>query len=278
MSLSLDALRKLVEFGLTAEQILAVAEAQGETATAPTVETVTDRKRTADRERMREKRQVARQSRDTSRDTVPSLPPPPQTPPPPTHPRVEEPPIVPQGDDEPSMGLLPDEPSKTDEVRQAFDDWNITAERCGLAKASDLTPARRRSIGKRLAAGGLDRWRSALTAVEASAFCLGQTPARDGQKAFKAHLDFVCQQSSFQKLIEGIYGQDAKPVFARIQALPVDPNDKWRGRVRNYVGGPKFWNTTDWEAAPGRPGCIVPTEVLREFGLEQAPPLLRVIG
>lgn len=114
--------------------------------------------------------------------------------------------------------------------------------------------------------------------MEASAFCLAQVPSRDGAKQFKAHLDFVCQQSSFQKLVEGFYGQDAKPVFAHVRALPVDPNDKWRTRVRNYVGGPKFWNSTDWEAAPGRPGCIVPAEVLREFGLEPALPLLKIVG
>lgn len=190
----------------------------------------------------------------------------------------KEPPIVPQGDPEPSKGSNREEPLQNDEVRQAFDDWNSTADRCGLAKALDLTEARRRSIGKRLKAGGLERWRSALAAVEASAFCLGQAPPRDGGKPFKASLDFVCQQSSFQKLIEGFYGQDAKPVFARVQALPIDPNDKWRARVRNHLAKLQYWNADDLGPAPGKPGCIVPAEVLREFGLEPAPPVLRVIA
>lgn len=82
MSLTLSALRHLVEFGLTSEQILAVAEAQDE-ADAKT-DTVAERKRAADRARMREKREVARQSRDMSSDnsdTVPfPLPLSPQTP------------------------------------------------------------------------------------------------------------------------------------------------------------------------------------------------------
>lgn len=47
--------------------------------------------------------------------------------------------------------------------------------------------------------------------------------------------------------------------------IAVDPADLWRRRVKAYLHGSGFWNTTDWEAQPGRTGCIVPAEILREF-------------
>lgn len=55
-------------------------------------------------------------------------------------------------------------------------------------------------------------------------------------------------------------------------ALAVDQLDVWRRRVKAFVSGSGFWNTTDWEAQPGRPGCIVPPAILLEFDLEPATP------
>ena len=63
------------------------------------------------------------------------------------------------------------------------------------------------------------------------------------------------------------------PIGALAASGPADPNDVWRKRVRAFVHGSGFWNTTDWEAQPGRPGCLVPAEVLCEFGFEPAPQL-----
>lgn len=175
----------------------------------------------------------------------------------------EEPPNPLRGDDQ--FSLLPAEPEPVDDVTQAFRLWNDMAGRYGLPLAADLTDARRRSIGKRLERGGLKAWRVAVDAVEASAFCRGQVPARDGSKPFKAHIDFVCQPSSFQKLIEGFYGRDAKAVEAPRPAA--DPDDVWRRRVKAWQSGSRYWNTNDWEAAPGKPGCIVPVRILAEFNI-----------
>lgn len=70
MSLSAAALRKMRDFGLSADQMVELAETLED---APqTVETAADRKRARDRDRMKEKRdaeRVARQSRDVARDT-----------------------------------------------------------------------------------------------------------------------------------------------------------------------------------------------------------------
>lgn len=99
-----------------------------------------------------------------------------------------------------------------DEVKAAFDAWNAVAKRHGLPMAEDLTETRKTAIKARLKGGGLPRWTRALDAVQVSGFCLGQHQPRNGDsKPFRATLDFVCQASSFQKLIEGNYGQDAKP-------------------------------------------------------------------
>lgn len=176
---------------------------------------------------------------------------------------IEEPPNPLGGDGQ--FHLLPGEPEPVDDVTQAFHLWNNMAGRCGLPIAADLTDARRRSIGKRLERGGLKAWRIAMDAVEASAFCRGQVPGKDGGKPFTAHLDFVCQASSFQKLIEGFYGRDAKAVEAPRPAA--DPDDVWRRRVKAWQSGSRYWNTNDWEAAPGKPGCIVPIRILAEFNI-----------
>lgn len=190
--------------------------------------------------------------------------------------RVEETrqsPQPPKGAEEKQFALLPGEPPPADEVRLAFDAWNELAARCGLPKAEDLTDKRRRAIKARIAGGGVARWRRALAAVEASGFCLGQKPPRKpGDAPFRADIDFVCQASSFQRLIEGYYGTDAKPVLVAVPTSLIDANDGWRRRVNALVNGSKFWNPTDWGPEPGRPGCRVPAQVQREFGFTPAQP------
>jgi hypothetical protein len=79
--------------------------------------------------------------------------------------------------------------------------WNDLAGRHGLAVARKLTDARRTRIRRRLAdCDGLAGWFAALERIAASPGLLG---AND--RGWKADLDFVLQESSFQKLIEGRY-------------------------------------------------------------------------
>jgi len=177
----------------------------------------------------------------------------------------KEPPMVPQGT--PTLSLLPEEPSRPDEVQTAFDLWNETATMCGLAKAIDLDDRRRAAIRKRLKQSGLTGWKAALDAVRASAFCLGQVKAQEGRKPFKATLDFVCQASSFQKLREGFYGADAKPALViAANAAPLTQEQIWEKRVSKFKdGGP--W-PIDWGNSPGRHECEVPVHILVKYGFK----------
>lgn len=58
-----------------------------------------------------------------------------------------------------------------------------------------------------------------------------------------------------------------KRAGAPMVAEKADPMDVWRRRVDAYLNGSKYWNTNDWEAPPGKPGCIVPAQILAEFGI-----------
>lgn len=50
-------------------------------------------------------------------------------------------------------------------------------------------------------------------------------------------------------------------------AKPQDANDLWRRRVRTFKAE-RHWNRSEWDGPPGAADCIVPAEVLREFGYE----------
>lgn len=87
---------------------------------------------------------------------------------------------------------------------EALSAYNSMAERAGLSKAQTLTPKRRSSLKKRLEeVGGLDGWIVALEKVEQSDFLTGKRPTNNGP--FHADLDFILQQSSFTRLMEGFY-------------------------------------------------------------------------
>jgi len=184
---------------------------------------------------------------------------------------IKKPPNPLEGDS--SLALFPDDP-KPDPIRQAFDLWNTMAARCGLPIALDLTDRRKASIGKRLEDGGIARWSEVLAAVEASAFCRGQRKPKESDRPFKADIDFVCQSKSFQRLREGFYGQDATPVETAKVAAPPDPLDYWRRPLRAYVLN-GYWDTIEYDGAPGRHNCRVPAAALAEFGLT---PALKVVS
>lgn len=79
--------------------------------------------------------------------------------------------------------------------------WNEMAERHDLPVAQRLTDARRRKLGARLKdCGGLDGWKAALAKVEATPGLLG---AND--RGWRADIDFLLQEKSFTKLMEGSY-------------------------------------------------------------------------
>lgn len=92
-------------------------------------------------------------------------------------------------------------PVRPDEIKTAFEEWNLLAERLSLPKARQLDDARRKAIRCRLANGGPEAWRMALAAIEASPHCRGENG-----RGWRADLDFVCQAKSWRRLLEGSYG------------------------------------------------------------------------
>jgi hypothetical protein len=94
-------------------------------------------------------------------------------------------------------GLL----SSVDDVQAAFDAYNDLAKDIGLPVAQMLTPKRKTGLRQRLAdAGGIQGWHTALEKARASPLCRG-----DNDRGWKADLDFLLQQKSFTRLMEGSY-------------------------------------------------------------------------
>jgi len=82
-----------------------------------------------------------------------------------------------------------------------IDLYNQVAQRHDLPIAQKLTNARKSKIRARLKdCGGMDGWKSALEKLERSDFCLGKN-----NSGWRADLDFILQESSFTKLMEGTY-------------------------------------------------------------------------
>ncbi|MBA8846240.1 hypothetical protein FHW02_004330 [Ochrobactrum sp. RH1CCR137] len=104
---------------------------------------------------------------------------------------------------------------KQDHVSEALEAYSALASRCGLPAVRVLNDARKRKLASLLKAHGLPVWLEALAKVEASDFCLG----RKGD--FRADLDFLLQQQSFTRLLEGRYDN-------RASAKPSEPPPKPR--------------------------------------------------
>lgn len=91
--------------------------------------------------------------------------------------------------------------------REAFDAFNEVARRTGLPLAQAFTESRKAKLRQRLAeCGGMEGWLVALDKLATSAFCTGTNG-----NGWKADLDFLLQQKSFTKLMEGSYDNRAPP-------------------------------------------------------------------
>lgn len=98
---------------------------------------------------------------------------------------------------------------KQDHVSEALEAYSAMASRCGLPAVRVLNDARKRKLASLLKAHGLPVWHEALAKVEVSDFCLG----RKGD--FRADLDFLLQQQSFTRLLEGRYDNRAAAAASR---------------------------------------------------------------
>mgnify|MGYP001809868668 CR=1 FL=1 len=92
------------------------------------------------------------------------------------------------------------------EEQLAFDAYNDLAAEAGLPKAQALNDQRKAKIRQRLGeCGGLAGWLDALGKIRGSPFLRGEN-----DRGWKASLDFVLQQSSFTRLMEGSYDQQSR--------------------------------------------------------------------
>lgn len=88
-----------------------------------------------------------------------------------------------------------------DEISEAFIAYNDAAEAAGWPVAKVLSKARRSGLSARLKdAGGLQGWLDALARARASPLCTG-----NNERGWMADLDFLLQQKSFTRLMEGSY-------------------------------------------------------------------------
>ena len=137
----------------------------------------------------------------------------------------------------------------------AFDEWNTLARKHGLPTAHKLTSARKSKLRARLRSDGLDGWRRALDKLSRSSFCLGL------KGDWRASLDFVLQESSFTKLLEGTYDdKQANGNGAGPPATAVDL-ERWATRLR-YARDNGKW-ADSWGPMPGQSGCLVPEQLLQ---------------
>lgn len=87
-------------------------------------------------------------------------------------------------------------------VSELVEDWNDLAAETGLSKVKVMSDARRKRAAARIKKfPDLTLWQQAFANIRGSPFLLG-----DNDKGWKADFDFLLQDKSFSRLIEGTYG------------------------------------------------------------------------
>jgi hypothetical protein len=185
------------------------------------------RRMVRDQERSAKGRKAVNERRWHKTENIEEKPPPNRLPN--TKPITQRPEARGQKEKEPNGSRHPDS-LLAGEIQQAFDLWNATAETHGLPRAEKLTPKRRSRLKARLRDSGLDGWSAALARLSRSSFCLGR------KTDFRADLDFVLQEQSFQRLVEGFYDDPGSRDPPSLQA-DADAIDRQREALKARVYG-----------------------------------------
>lgn len=122
-----------------------------------------------------------------------------------------------------------------DEIAKALSFYQSVAARNGWSMVEKMTAARKSSLKARLRdAGGLDGWKTQILRAEQSDFICGKVPGRNGQP-FKCSFDFLAQQQSFIKLMEGTYDnrQSPRPSRSTAQSDALRQQLAFAGRARS---------------------------------------------
>lgn len=113
------------------------------------------------------------------------------------------------------------------ELAIALGIYSQAAEQFGWTKVEKFTDARKAALRARLKdAGGLQGWASQIDRACRSDFLCGLVPGRNGQP-FKCSLDFLIQQQSFVRLMEGTYDNRVQPSRQdRHSSSAIHPTDR----------------------------------------------------
>jgi hypothetical protein len=99
----------------------------------------------------------------------------------------------------PTVIVPPDEPVTPGEIMKL---WNELAYETGLSLVEKMTPDRRSKCQARIKSyPERKHWQQAFQTIRASSFLRGE-----GQRGWKADFDFLIQAKSFNRLVEGSYG------------------------------------------------------------------------
>lgn len=95
------------------------------------------------------------------------------------------------------------EAEKKDLVSEAVEVYNEMANQVGLPLCQKITKQRKSKISARLSdAGGIEGWKCAIDKITQNKFFLG-----NNDRGWRASIDFLCQEQSFTKLMEGFYDE-----------------------------------------------------------------------
>ena len=195
MSLTIEIVDAMVESGCTAEQIAAVTKAH-----LKKEQERIDGRRAYEREKKRKQRLnkglspdvpgTLRDSRDIDLKEKRT--------------KKEKPPLQKKN---PPIGGQKEKvsPAEACDEGLAVEAWNSMADKLGLSRVQKLTKTRKSKLRARLReCDGIEGWRIALEKVRGSPFLSGE------KSDWKANFDFLLQESSFTKIMEGVYDRNEK--------------------------------------------------------------------
>lgn len=153
---------------------------------------------------------------------------------------------------------------EADSVREAFSLFVDLAKQEGLSVPERLTKSRKASLRQRLKdCGGIEGWKSMLEKLKASDYCMGRV------KDWQATFDFVLQESSFTKIMEGAYNNRKPANDAEPAVDPKESFEMWKRRLTHWRETGE-WESF-WQGKPGEEDCIIPTDALAWWELENNP-------
>lgn len=97
-------------------------------------------------------------------------------------------------------------------VERGLKIFNAVVEKYGGQVCKILNPAKKSRLLRRISdAGGIETFETILTeAVEKSQFLQGKIPPREGHNQFRLSMKFICQEDSFNNILNGVYN-DQEP-------------------------------------------------------------------